>query len=91
MSGIKLTVGDLISMLLLIVILGATGVGIFIWMALASWKDHAGVVVGVIFIAVTVIQTVISGAFWRMSRSGKFSPKQNGGIEAHESVELKSS
>ena len=87
MAAMKLTPSDLFSMVLLIIILGGTGVGLFVWMAATGWKDLPGVVVGVIFMVVTVIQIVISIAFWRISRSGKFTPTTNG-IEA-DSIEIK--
>lgn len=80
--GLKLSVGDLIAMFVLIIVLGVTGAAIFVWKALQGWQDMPGVVVGVIFVVVTALQIAITVAFWRMSRSAKFSLAQHeNGIE----------
>ena len=44
-------------------LLGVTGLGSFIWMASTGWQDAHGVVVGIIFITLSVLQSVY-GIFW---------------------------
>jgi hypothetical protein len=62
---------DLISVITLGAVLGITGIGLFVWMSAISWADKTGVIVGIIFIALTVLQSGLSVLWWRISGQKK--------------------
>ena len=53
----------------LTILMGLTGVGVFLWMAALSWADITGVGVGVIFIVLGVGQTLFSIIWTRAIRN----------------------
>jgi len=56
-----------------IVLLGLTGVALFIWVAAQGWIDSAGIIVSVLFVVLAGIQVLLAVVWWRLQR--KFSLK----------------
>lgn len=56
---------QLLAAITLIVVLGITSVGLFIWMAAISWTDLTGLSVAIIFILLTAAQAGLSFLWWR--------------------------
>ncbi|KAK2169870.1 hypothetical protein LSH36_6g04007 [Paralvinella palmiformis] len=55
---------DLVSIVTFVSILGVTGIVLFIWMSSQSWVDKTGVIVGIIFLALTALQSGLSILWW---------------------------
>ena len=64
----KTDVSLLVAILSLPVMLGAAGLGTFFWMAGSGWSDVTGVGVGVIYVALTVIQVIFTVSWWRIMK-----------------------
>ena len=64
----KIDLSQTIAIVSLPVMLGVAGLGTFFWMAGTGWSDMTGIGVGVIYVALTVIQVVFTVAWWRVMR-----------------------
>ena len=73
----KVDISQTVAILSLPAMLGVAGLGTFFWMAGTGWSDMTGVGVGIIYVALTVIQIIFTvhvlenhaGAAW--AGSGK--------------------
>ena len=77
---------DLISIVTFVSILAVTGVALIAWMSAKSWVDTTGLTVGIILLVLTVLQSVLSVVWWRVT-ARKQHPTTNG-QRPHE-IELK--
>lgn len=67
---------DIIAVSSQVVLLGVTGIALFIWVAATGWQDSAGLVVSILFVVLTALQIMLSLAWWRLQRksNAKYQP-----------------
>ena len=65
----KVDISQTVAILSLPAMLGVAGLGTFFWMAGTGWSDMTGVGVGIIYVALTVIQIIFTVTWWRIMRA----------------------